>query len=287
MHQVPAGVRSGSDERLSGSRADARDQGLSSPGTRRLSAGLFKELVLHLVKREIDATHRMTVLGWTWPLVRQLVQLAVLVFIFGSVLDLGIEHFPVFVFSGLLAWTWFATGCSGATGSLLANRHLLFQPRLPPAVLPIVAVVVPLVDVLMALPVLLILVQIEGSIPATALFLPLLVVAQLVLMAGVAWLTAASSVFLRDVPNIVAVGLNVLFYLTPVFYGLHAIPEKYASLLKLNPMATIVGGYRAILLGEPLPGPLTIVYTVGLSLGLTALGFLVFIRLQNRFVDNL
>jgi ABC-type polysaccharide/polyol phosphate export permease len=287
MHQVQDGVRSGSDERSSGSRVDVPDPDLSIPGANRLSPGLFKELVLHLVKREIDATHRMTVLGWAWPLVRQLVQLAVLVFIFGSVLDLGIDNFPVFVFSGLLAWTWFATGCSGAVGSLLANRHLLFQPRLPPAVLPIVAVVVPLVDVLMALPVLLLLVQVEGSIPATALFLPLLILGQLVLMAGIAWLTAAGSVFLRDVPNIVAVALNVLFYLTPVFYGLHAIPEKYADLLKLNPMATIVGGYRAILLGEPLPGPLTIAYSVVVALVLTGLGFFVFTRLQNRFVDNL
>jgi lipopolysaccharide transport system permease protein len=287
MHQVPAGVRPGSDERSSGSRVDGNDPGLSSPGARKLSPGLFKELVLHLVKREIDATHRMTVLGWTWPLVRQLVQLAVLVFIFGSVLDLGIENFPVFVFSGLVAWTWFATGCTGATGSLLANRHLLFQPRLPPAVLPIVAVVVPLVDVLMALPVLLILVQLEGSIPATALFLPLLIIAQLVLMAGIAWLTAASSVFLRDVPNIVAVVLNVLFYLTPIFYGLRAIPEKYADLLNLNPMATIVGGYRAILMGEPFPGTLTVVYSLLLSLALVVVGFFVFSRLQNRFVDNL
>ncbi len=260
---------------------------LVAPGTETLSPSLFKELALHLVKREIDATHRMTVLGWAWPLVRQLVQLAVLVFIFGSVLDLGIDNFPVFVFSGLIAWTWFASGCGAATASLLDQRHLLVQPRLPPAVLPIVAIVVPLVDVLMALPVLVILLQVEGGIPATALLIPVLVIAQLLLMSGIAWLTAAGAVFLRDVPNIVAVGLNVLFYLTPVFYGLHTIPQKYAGLLELNPMATIVSSYRAILLGQPLPGAFAIAFSVVVSLALLAVGYLTFIRVQNRFVDSL
>jgi len=248
---------------------------------------LFKELVFHLVKREIDTTHRMTVLGWAWPLMRQLVQLGVLVFIFGSVLDLGIENFAVFVFSGLLAWNWFSTGVGEATGSLLAHRHLLYQPRLPPAVIPTVSIIVPLVDVLMALPVLVILLQLEAGVPATIAFIPVLVLVQLVLMAGAAWLTAAASVFLRDVPNIVAVGLNVLFYLTPVFYGLKVIPDKYAGLLKLNPLATIVSSYRAILLGEPLPGTFAIVYCLLVAGVLAVVGYLFFARLQNRFVDNL
>jgi lipopolysaccharide transport system permease protein len=274
-------------QEANGAAVEDHFEGMTVPRSTKLSPGLFKELCLHLVKREIDATHRMTVLGWAWPVVRQLVQLAVLVFIFGSVLDLGIENFPVFVFSGLIAWTWFAGGTAEATGSLLTQRHLLFQPRLPPAVLPIVAVSVPLVDVLMALPILLVMLLFEGGIPATVVFIPLLIVVQLVLMSGVAWLTAAGSVFLRDIPNIVAVSLNVLFYLTPVFYGLHAIPDKYAGLLKLNPLATIVNSYRALLLGEPYPSLLVIAYTLACAAGLAVAGYLVFVRLQDRFVDNL
>lgn len=265
----------------------AGDAELVGPRTPTLSPGLFKELVLHLVKREIDATHRMTVLGWAWPVTRQLVQLAVLVFIFGSVLDLGIPNFPVFVFSGLIAWAWFAAGTSAATSSLLAQRHLLSQPRLPPAVLPIVAIAVPLVDVVIALPVLVVLLLLSDGVPWTAVFVPGLILGQLVLMAGLAWLVAAGSVFLRDVPNIVAVGLNVLFYLTPVFYGLHTIPDKYVGVLKLNPMATIVEGYRALLLGEAGPGRWAIAYAVAFALGLLVLGWVVFQRLQHRFVDSL
>jgi lipopolysaccharide transport system permease protein len=261
--------------------------GLARPRSQRPSPGLFKELVLHLVKREIDATHRMTVLGWAWPVARQLTQLAVLVFIFGSVLDLGIENFPVFVFSGLVAWSWFAGGLTAATSSLLLQRHLLFQPRLPPAVLPIVAIAVPLVDVLIALPVLAVMLLLADGIPWTAVLIPVAILVQLVLMAGIAWLASASSVFLRDTPNLVAVSLNVLFYLTPVFYGLRIVPEQYVDVLRLNPMATIVESYRAMLLHGPSPGAFQIVYTVTLALVLAVGGYVAFNRLQHRFVDSL
>jgi len=287
MSQIPYDTRADEAAHDASVQLDTSTSELDSPGAPRLHASLFRELVFHLVKREIDATHRMTVLGWAWPLARQLAQLAVLVFIFGSVLHLGIKDFPVFVFSGLIAWTWFAGGIGVATSSLIAQRHLLFQPRLPPAVLPIVAITVPLVDVLMALPVLAIMLLFNGGIPWTAVFIPVLILAQLVLMAGIAWLVSAGSVFLRDIPNIVAVGLNILFYLTPVFYGLHTIPQKYASFLKLNPMATIVDSYRAILLGEAYPTLPTIAYTIVVALLLTILGYAVFNRVQHRFVDSL
>lgn len=286
MGQVPTGEteHGGAAPSLA---AGAPPPGLALPGSARLSPGLFKELALHLVKREIDSTHRMTVLGWAWPLVRQLIQLGILVFIFGSVLDLGIEHFPVFVFSGLIAWTWFSNGCNAATGSILSERHLLYQARLPPSVLPIVAIVVPLVDVLMALPVLILLLLLEGGVPFTVVLIPVLVVVQLVLMAGVGWIAGAAAVFLRDVPNLVAVLLNALFYLTPVFYGLHSIPAKYADVLQLNPMANVVNTYRAILLHQQLPSDWAIAYTIVISLALAVIGFYSFLRVQAKFIDNL
>ncbi|HEY6759201.1 MAG TPA: ABC transporter permease [Baekduia sp.] len=261
--------------------------GLTAPSARRLTPGVFQEVVLHLVRREIDATHRMTVLGWAWPVARQLAQLAALVFIFGSVLDLGIPHFPVFVFSGLIAWTWFATGVGTAATVLLDDRHLVFQPRLPRAVLPIVAIVVPLVDVVLALPVLLLLAVLERGLEWTIVVTPLLVIVQLVLMAGIAWLVSSISVFFRDVPNLTAVALQILFYMTPVFYGLRTVPSEYHTILEANPMTILVGAYRAALLGEPWPSVGQFAYLIALSLALCAIGFTVFQRLSRNFADSL
>ncbi len=260
---------------------------LTAPGTRRLTPGVFQEVVLHLVRREIDATHRMTLLGWAWPVARQLAQLAALVFIFGSVIDQGIPHFPVFVFSGLIAWTWFSTGVGTATTVLLDDRHLVFQPRLPAAVLPIVSVVVPLVDVLLALPILLVMAALETGVEWTIVVTPLLVVLQLALMAGIAWLTSSVSVFFRDVPNLVQVVLQILFYMTPVFYGLRTVPHEYQWVLQLNPMTTLVEAYRAALLGAPWPSVGHFIYVAVLAIVLCIGGYLTFRRLSRNFADNL
>jgi ABC-type polysaccharide/polyol phosphate export permease len=258
-----------------------------SPGAPGASAARLRDLTLHLAKRELDVTHRMTVLGWAWPLVRQLALLGVLVFIFSNVLELGIDNYATFVFTGLIAWSWFATGITSATSSLVAQRHLLFQPRFPGLVLPIVALAVPLLDVLLALPVLLVLVATSQGLPWTIALVPLLLVGQFVLMAGLAWMTAALSVFFRDVPNIVGVGLLLLFYLTPIFYALRNLPSRFERALQLNPLTTIVEAYRAALLGDPAPSPGRLAAVFAFSVLVAVGGFVFFHRVQHRFVDYL
>src|SRR2546423_3633420 len=114
--------------------------------------GRLRELVAHLAAREVASLHRFTLLGWAWPLVRQLAQLGVLVVAFSRVLRLGIPHYALFVFSGLIAWNWFSTGVVNGTSALLDRRYLVFQPRFPVLALPLVAVAGPLVRPLPAPP---------------------------------------------------------------------------------------------------------------------------------------
>ena len=120
------------------------------------------------------------------------------------------------------------------------------------------SVVVPLVDVVIAFPVLLLMLAIGDELRCSLLICPLLLPLQALLMAGVAWLAAAGSVFFRDVPNVVALGLTLTFYLTPVFYGLKSVPAEYEWVLELNPLTTIIECHRALLLGEPGPEVLRI-----------------------------
>lgn len=254
---------------------------------RRVPVGQFGELVTHLARRQLESSHQLTLLGWFWPLTRQLAQLAVFVFIFSKVFSSNIEDFPVFLFIGIVAWTWFSSGVAEAAMSITQQRHFVLQSRLPTAVVPLVAVAVPLVDVLIALPVLVLLLVLAGELHWTLLLVPLLIPVQALLMAGIAWLTAAGSVFFRDVPNIVYLGLTLGFYMTPVFYETRNIPEQYAWVVKLNPMATILEEYRALLLGQPAPSALRLIGVVVGSALLALIGYLVFHRLRPRFADFL
>src|SRR3954447_22629084 len=213
----------------------------------------LRELTLHLTAHELASANRFTVLGWTWPLIRQLAQLAVLVLLFSRIVDLGVANYAVFVFAGLISWTWFATSVDVATASLTGNRHLVMQPRFPPAVLPIVAVAVGFVDCLIALPVLVVMTIISGDINFTMVALPVLFAVQFVLTAGIALIVSVVTVYLRDVRGIVTVGLTLLFYLTPVFYDLDRVPDRFESFLRINPLTTLRELYRGALLGSEFP----------------------------------
>jgi lipopolysaccharide transport system permease protein len=257
------------------------------PRRRGTELGRLRELVAHLAAREVASLHRFTLLGWAWPLVRQLAQLGVLVVAFSRVLRLGIPHYAVFVFSGLIAWNWFSTGVVNGTSALLDRRHLVFQPRFPVLALPLVAVAVPLIDLLLALPVLAVMLVVDTGLHWSLLFLPVLVAIQLVLMAGIAWFAAAATVYLRDVRHIVGVGVTMLFYFTPVFYDLARLPGHYRSLLRINPFATIVDAYHSIVLRGQLP-PAGWLCGVAVFSVLVAVGGLWFFnRVSAGFVDEL
>lgn len=249
--------------------------------------GRLRELVAHLAAREVASLHRFTLLGWAWPLVRQLAQLGVLVVAFSRVLHLGVPHYAPFVFSGLIAWNWFSIGIANGSSALLDQRHLVFQPRFPVVSLPLVAVAVPFIDLLLALPVLVVMVVATTGLHWTILFLPVLVLIQLSLMAGVAWSTAAATVYFRDVRHIVGVGVTMLFYFTPVFYDLARLPERYRSLLRINPMTTIVDGYHSIVLGGRLPAAGWLAAVAVFSVVVAAAGLAFFNRLSPGFVDEL
>jgi lipopolysaccharide transport system permease protein len=267
--------------------ATASEPVLRQAGARSLRLRAAASLVVHLTMRQLRSSHHLTLLGWGWPVARQLAQLAVLVFLFGHVFDLNVENYPVFVFVGLLAWTWFSSAITAASQSALGQRHLVMQPRLPSYVLPVVAIAVPFVDVVFALPVLAVMLITSTGLDWGVLVCPLLLVVQFLLVAGLAWLVAAVSVFLRDVPNLVAVALMILFYLTPVFYSREIVPERFRFVLDLNPLATIIAAYRALLLDNPAPDVASLVVLGVLSVGLAVAGYRVFVRLAPHFPDRL
>jgi len=244
-------------------------------------------LAVHLARREVAARHRFTVLGWLWPLARQLAQLGVLLFVFTRLVDLDIDDYAPFLFAGLVAWGWFSQGLSDATLSLLHHRHLVFRPRCPAAVLPVVAVGVALIDALIALPVLLAMVIATDNLAPSLLFLPVLAAIQFLLTIGIGWLTSAASVWFRDVTHIVPLALLLLFYMTPVFYDTARIPEDYEWIVWLNPLTPLVEGYRDVLLGEQLPGAGPLLAVTAASLALAAIGFWLFQRLRPNFADEL
>lgn len=245
------------------------------------------ELASHLALRELASRHRFTALGWAWPLTRQLAQLGVLLVVFTSILNLGIDNYALFLFVGLIAWTWFSAAVSAGTNAVTANGHLLRQPRCPAAALPLAPVLTALVDVLIAIPVLLAMVIASETLDPAVVAIPLIAAIQLLLTAGIVWFTSASAVYFRDIPQLVIVVLLLAFYLTPVFYDVARVPPEYQDVLELNPLAVLIEAYRDVLIDGRLPEFAPLAILTAFSAAVAAAGLATFNRLRPGFVDEL
>jgi lipopolysaccharide transport system permease protein len=245
------------------------------------------ELVIHLVGREFHIRYRRAYLGWLWALAQPLARLLVLTIVFTRILPLGIPNYAVFLFTGLIAWTWFAAGVSSATTSAIDRRDLLLRPNVPRAAVPVVSVLTDGLDYAAALPVLAAFLIIEGGIPVTALALPLLLAIQLLLTIGLGYALCAANVYLRDVRIVVEVALLLGFYLTPVFYDAESVPAGYRFLLQLNPMARLLNAYRDILVEGRLPEPGPLFVLLASCTAIFVAGYSIYRRTSPAFVDEL
>ncbi|OUL28413.1 ABC transporter [Nostoc sp. T09] len=246
------------------------------------------DLLRELVNRDMKLLYKRSVMGVTWTLINPLLQLAVFAFIFQLVLPVSIPKYSSFVFSGLLVWNWFQTALYQSTGVIIANRALIRQPGFPIAILPVVITTTGLIHFMLALPVLIIFLLIDGiELKPVILLLPILQALQFVLTVSLSYLLAALNVTFRDTQHTLGIILQLFFYLTPIFYDIKNVPLGYQYLYYLNPMVHIVSAYRAILMQGTQPNwqslfILAVVMVVCLPIGLQF-----FKRQSHRFVEEL
>ena len=247
----------------------------------------FRDLIVHLVRRDLAVRYRGSVLGWLWSLTPALLLLLVTSFFFTRVLPVNVEHFPVFLLVGILAWTLFAAGLQMATGSLESGRSLVLRPGFPTIVLPLVSVLVVFTDYVIALPILFVALAFTSGVSAEALLLPLLLLIQLVFVAGLGLVFAPLQVFYKDTRQFVAVVILAGFWMTPIFYEQKQVPEAFVPLYHANPMAHLIEAQRDILLKGQLPSGLTIGLVAIAGCAVFAGGCAVFSRLKYSLPEKL
>lgn len=246
------------------------------------------DLLRELVAREMKLLYKRSILGVAWTLINPLLQLGVFAFVFQLVLKVDVPQYASFVFTGLLVWTWFQNSLFQATGVIIANRPLIRQPGFPNAVLPLVITTTGLIHFLLALPILIVFLLIDGvELELTVLLLPILQALQFAFTVSLAYILAALNVTFRDTQHTLGVLLQLFFYLTPIFYSISNVPSGYQLLYFLNPMVHIVTAYRAILIEGTQPHwlPLAVI-AVGTALFLPV-GLQFFSRQSDRFVEEL
>ncbi|HEX2164403.1 MAG TPA: ABC transporter permease [Thermoanaerobaculia bacterium] len=250
-------------------------------------------LLRSLVARDFRGRYAGSLLGLLWSFVHPLWLLALYTFVFATVLKVSLlgertETFGVFLFAGLLPWTAVHEGVLRGATAITDNAPLVKKVRFPSAVLVLTVVVAALLHQAIALGVFLVVLALLGE-PSGA-GLPLLLVAvplQVALTLGLALGLSAVNVFFRDVPQVLGLALNAWFFLTPIVYPLHLVPEWFRPWLELNPLTALVDLYRQALLGDALALPGGTGALAVTSLVILCAGLWTFRRLRPQLVDEI
>ena len=214
------------------------------------------ELLFFLVWRDLKVRYKQTALGIFWVLLQPSLVILLLSLIFGvfAKIPTGGAPYPLFVLAALLPWNYFSQTVGGMSGSLLANSHLVQKVYFPRMVIPMSVAVRGLVDSAVSFAILPVLMLYYGVTPTDAIvFFPFFLVLGVALTLGAGIWISALSVKYRDVSHMVPFLIQLCLFGTPVIYGLELIPARFHFWFGLNPMTSVVEGFRWTLLGSPAP----------------------------------
>ena len=263
----------------------------------------YRVLIQTLVARELKARYRGSVLGFFWSFANPLLLLLVYTFVFSVVLPArfeGVDNYALFLFCGLLPWTWFSSALTESSNSLLANGNLIKKVLFPAEVLPVVAVLANMVHFLLALPILIVALVLFVAVPPSItelLWFPAVVAVQFLITLGLGLILAALTVHFRDIRDLLANVLTLWFFATPILYpwtmvasrgpSVAGLPPAGKVLMDLNPFAHIAISYQEILFFD---GPFGhwkwLLALAAAGLALFVAGYALFDRLRDSFAEE-
>jgi lipopolysaccharide transport system permease protein len=251
----------------------------------------YREVLARLVWRDVTVRYKQTFLGVAWALLVPAFTALVYVIVFGKFANFprGNVPYPSLVIAGVVPMQYFASSLTGSSTSLIANLPLVTKVYFPRVLLPLAGVLVPLVDLAVALPVLVALMAVYGTWPggAEVLFAPAFIALALVTALGIGFLLSAVNVRYRDVPYMIPVFLQVLPLVSGVMYAVSEIPYKWQWLFSLNPMTAVISGWRWAILDATAPNWGQTAVGVGVSLALFLVGLAFFRASEPRFADTI
>jgi lipopolysaccharide transport system permease protein len=252
----------------------------------------YRELLYFLVWRDLKVRYKQTVLGAMWIVLQPVVSMIIFSFLFGTLLKVpsGGVPYPIFAYTALLPWNYFAASLNRSSASLIGNSNLITKVYFPRLIIPISSVLSPLIDFAIAFIVLgALIVYFDVSITASVIWLPaFLLLAVLTALGFGLWLSSLNVRF-RDINVMIPFIIQTWMYLTPVIYGTTLIPERFRFLLALNPMTAVTEGFRWALLGQQLveaqPPGLVLAFSSSVTLFVLFSGAIIFRRTERTIAD--
>ncbi len=247
----------------------------------------YSDLFYFMVWRDIKVLYAQTVLGFSWAILQPLIQIILFTIIFGKVARISTEGIPYILFSSvaIIPWTYMSQAMAQSSQSLVGGQNMLGKIYFPRLIFPITPILAKLVDFGISLVIILGLIIYYSVQPTwNLLFFPVLILLMMSIAAGAGLWLSALAIRFRDVRHAMNFILRMLMYSAPIVYSASSIPEAYRFIYSLNPIVAVIEGFRACLLGTPMPWQYV---WPGLTTAAILLisGALYFKRMERIFVD--
>lgn len=248
----------------------------------------YRELLYFLVWRDIRVRYKQTLIGAAWAILQPFLTMLIFVVIFGVFAKFPSDGlpYPIFAYTAILVWFCFSQAATNAAQSLVADATLLKKVYFPRLLIPLAAVIRPVVDFAVSFVLLLGMMAWYGIVPQwTMLAIPLfLLLAVLTALAVGLWLSALN-VRYRDVGHTFPFVIQVWMFASPVAYSISLVPEQWRFLYSLNPLVGVIEGFRWAALGTPTPPISAIAVSAAVVLAVLASGLVFFKRMERTFAD--
>lgn len=260
-------------------------RGWSLPDFKELSA--YRDLFYFLVWRDIKVLYAQTILGFAWAILNPVIQILIFTIIFGHIAELSTDGIPYVLFStvAIIPWTYMSESMSASGQSLVNQQSMLGKVYFPRVIFPITPILAKLVDFSIALLIVVgVMFYYQISPTWNLIYFPFLVILMMMIPAGIGMLLSALAIRYRDVNFAMPFMIRMLIYSAPILYTASSIPEQYRLIYSLNPIVAVVEGYRACLLGLPMPWEF-ILPGAGVATALLFFAMLYFKKMERVFVD--
>lgn len=251
----------------------------------------FRELFYILSWRDIKVRYKQTVIGILWAIIRPLLTMIIFTVVFKNVAGMeseGNAPYAIMVFAGLLPWQFFSSAFSSASESLVMNANLLSKVYFPRIIVPASAIITSFIDFLISFGILVFLMFYYGFTPGwQILFLPLFIIMVFLPAFGFGLYLAALNVKFRDFRYVIPFIAQLGLYISPVGFSSSVISEKWKFYFYLNPIVSVIDGFRWCILGEGAKNPFTGFFALSLSISVFMLPYAIykFRKVEKSFAD--
>ena len=248
----------------------------------------YRELLKNNIKKEIRGKYKGSWLGVVWTFLNPLLMLLVYSIVFPYILRVNVEHYTIFMMVALVPWTFFTTAVQTGTGSVVENGAILKKVYFPREIIPISVVTSALINFLITCIIMFLFILFSGvGFSVHLLLFPGLVLIQYIITLAIVFVLSAINVYIRDVDHFVSIIITLAFYVTPIVYKADMLPAKFGWALKVNPMAQLIEGYRAILYSHEMPDVRMLGIWAIISVVILVIGYVIFKRSERKFVEEL